>query len=79
VDATPEALAAGTATGFRFAAYAADAFRDAARRGVNLYREQSDNWRRLVAAAMRQDWSWDRSAASYESLYERLAGVEKKH
>jgi starch synthase len=71
-DATDEAIAVGTAGGFRFAAYAADAFLDAARRGVNLYRERSGRWRALQRSAMRQDWSWDRSAAEYVRLYEKL-------
>ena len=75
VDATPQALAAGTATGFVFVPYQADALLDAVRRGVNLYREQSDAWRGLVRAGMRADWSWDRSAAEYVRLYERLVGT----
>jgi starch synthase len=75
VDATPEALAAGTATGFVFTPYRASDLLDAVRRGVNLYREQSDAWRGLLRAGMKADWSWDRSAAEYVRLYERLAGV----
>ena len=78
VDATPEALAAGRATGFVFVAQTADAFRDAVRRGMNLYREQSDGWRGVVRAGMTADWSWDRSAAEYVRLYERLAGQGDK-
>ena len=77
VDATPAALAAGTATGFVFVPYMADALLDAVRRGLNLYHEQSDAWRGLVRAGMRADWSWDRSAAEYVGLYERLVG--KRH
>ncbi len=72
VDATPQALAAGTATGFVFVPYQAEALLDAVRRGINLYREQSDAWRGLVRAGMTADWSWDRSAAEYVRLYERL-------
>ena len=78
VDATPEALAAGRATGFVFTANTPDAFRGAVRRGMNLYREQSDDWRRVVRAGMTADWSWDRSAAEYVRLYERLAGQGDK-
>ena len=78
VDATPEAMAAGRATGFVFVAQTADAFRDAVRRGMNLYREQSDGWRGVVRAGMTADWSWDRSAAEYVRLYERLAGQGDK-
>jgi starch synthase len=72
IDATPESLAAGTATGFCFAAYSPDALRDTARRAIALYRGQPDAWRRLMLNGMRQDWSWDRSAAEYEKLYQRV-------
>ena len=71
-DATPEALASGTATGFRFAAFTPEAFTEAALRAVDLYRADPAAWLRLMQTGMRQDWSWDRSAAEYERLYERL-------
>jgi starch synthase len=74
VDATPQNLAAGTATGFVFVPHRAEALLDAVRRGINLYREQSDAWRGLVRAGMTADWSWDRSAAEYVRLYEWLTG-----
>jgi starch synthase len=70
---TPETLAAGTATGFSFVPQTPEALRDATLRAMALYRERPDDWRRVMATAMRQDWSWDRSAAEYERLYERLA------
>jgi len=74
-DTTPETLADGTATGFRFVAFNGDAFLEAVRRAIDLYRNRPEDWRRVVGAAMRQDWSWDRSAAEYERLYQRvLAG-----
>jgi starch synthase len=71
-DATPETLAAGTATGFRFAAYSAEALWEAAGRAVGLFRTQPLTWRQLMQNGMLQDWSWDRSAAEYEALYHRL-------
>jgi starch synthase len=72
VDATESALAAGTATGFRFQAYTPDAFAGAVRRAVGLFRGRPESWRRLMRAGMRQDWSWDRSAAEYERIYQSL-------
>jgi starch synthase len=71
-DATPQTLAAGTATGFRFVAFHADAFLETVRRALALYRERPHDWLRVVGAALRQDWSWDRSAAEYERLYQRI-------
>jgi starch synthase len=72
VDATPTALAAGTATGFSFGLYTPAAFLEAVRRAIAMYRGQPDRWLHLVQTGMRQDWSWDRSAAEYERLYHRI-------
>ena len=47
---------------------------DAVQRALHLYRDQPDDWLRLMRTGMKQDWSWDRSAAEYEKLYERLCG-----
>jgi starch synthase len=70
--ASPEALAAGIATGFSFIAHTATALRETVEPALELYRSRPDAWLRLVQTGMRQDWSWDRSAAEYERLYERL-------
>ena len=71
-DCTPETLAAGTATGFRFIHYTPEGLLWAVRQAVQLYRHDPDQWRRLQLNGMRQDWSWDRSAAEYEKVYSRL-------
>jgi starch synthase len=73
-DTTPETLAADTATGFRFGPYTPAAFQEAVRRALACYRDQPDIWRQLVRTGMKQDWSWDRSAAEYERLYEQMRG-----
>ena len=72
-DCTPENLDRGIATGFSFLPYTAGAFLDAVRRAVNLYRNQSYTWRQIVQTGMQQDWSWNRSAAEYEKLYDKLS------
>jgi starch synthase len=74
-DTTPETLAAGTATGFRFAAYGGHALRDAVGRAMALYHDSPATWRQVMINGMRQDWSWDRSAAEYEKLYQRLLAM----
>jgi starch synthase len=71
-DTTPETLAAGTATGFRFAAYSTDALLEAARRAMATSRSRPEPWGQIQRTGMGQDWSWDRSAAEYEKLYARL-------
>ena len=69
VDATPQALADGTATGFVFGPPDSGEFMSALERAVALWRDQA-SWRRLQATAMAQDFSWQRSAARYLELYD---------
>jgi starch synthase len=71
-DCTPEALASGQATGFRFIPYSPEGLLDAVRRALDLYHNRPDDWLRLARNGMRQDWSWGRSAREYVKLYERL-------
>src|SRR5205807_1916606 len=73
-DATPERLAAGTATGFAFVPDSPAAFFKAIERALTLYRSDPTRWLALMRTGMRQDWSWERSAAEYERLYERVVG-----
>jgi starch synthase len=72
VGATEETLAAGTATGFSFAADSAHALYETVRWALRLYRDRPADFRQVVRAGMAQDWSWDRSAAAYEELYKRI-------
>jgi starch synthase len=71
VDATPEALASGTATGFVFRDPTPAALRGAIDRALALWPDR-DAWGRLVRAGMRCDWSWDHSARQYGQLYEEV-------
>ena len=72
VDVAPESLAAGTATGFAFPEPTPRSLQSAIDRALALWPDR-DAWGRLVQAGMRSDWSWDRSAAAYCSLYEEAA------
>jgi starch synthase len=74
VDASPEAIREGTATGFSFETPSAEELAACIRRAVALY-GQPIAWRRLQSAAMRQDFSWQRSAAAYGDLYLSLTGT----
>jgi starch synthase len=69
-DATSEALAAGTATGFSFQQYSLLALSETLRRACAAY-AQPEVWSQLIATGMRQDWSWSRSAEQYVALYTR--------
>lgn len=71
VDATPQALKNGTATGFAFSQYNPRAMMDCIDRALKLYAGDPKAWRELQLRGMRQDWSWAKSAQAYVALYER--------
>jgi starch synthase len=70
VDADPQNLPHGTATGFCFTDYSAEALMQAIERALVLYGNKLE-WTRLVRAGMNQDWSWRNSALQYVRVYER--------
>jgi starch synthase len=70
IDATPEHIATGTATGFVFGAYDSRACELTIRRALHLYHDRAA-WSKLIYTAMQTDWSWRRSAGQYLHLYEQ--------
>ncbi len=76
VDATPENLEAGRATGFLFHQPSAEALLEAVGRALRLHGDEH-RWRRLVRTAMEQDFSWRHSARDYLDLYERLRATRR--
>jgi starch synthase len=68
VDANAATLEEGTANGFVFDTPEVEAFLDAIRRALALYR-QSSQWRRLQQTGMRQSFDWSGSAGHYLALY----------
>jgi starch synthase len=73
VDASPDAIRQGTATGFSFQNPSAEELIGCVDRALSLF-HLPIAWRRLQAAAMRQDFSWERSADAYAELYRSLTG-----
>jgi starch synthase len=71
-DVNEETLAQGTATGFRFQAYTSQALLGTIQRAFDMYHLRPEDFLKLQRIGMQQDWSWDRSAKSYEELYVRL-------
>ena len=69
-DAAPEALAAGTATGFAFDAPTPAALVHAVKRALALRRD-ARLWKQMQLTGMHQDFSWRHSAAEYLQLYEQ--------
>jgi starch synthase len=76
VNATEENIAAGVATGFAFHDYTADALYKTVQWALTLYRQRPHHFLQIMQTAMRQDWSWNRSAREYAALYERLRHTE---
>jgi starch synthase len=72
-DTTPDALAAGTATGIVFDAPTPAALVHAVQRALALRRNASV-WKQMQLTGMRQDFSWRHSAAEYLQLYELALG-----
>ncbi len=68
-EATPQTLADGTGNGFRFEEYSARALTAALERALGWYRDRA-SWTQLMKNAMRQDWSWRRSAREYQRVYQ---------
>jgi starch synthase len=65
------------ATGFVFDDYSPGALMLALIRALTLFKDQK-KWRTLQVNGMRQDFSWDRSAAEYVKIYERLVKARRR-
>jgi starch synthase len=77
IDATPDARARGTANGFVFEGYSADALLGAVTRALVTFRKP-EVWRRLQAVGMRQDFSWGGSADRYVAAYRRIVAARAR-
>jgi starch synthase len=77
VDASPEAVRDGRATGFVFRDYHPGALRWAVDRALAAFADPP-RWRALQQAGMRQDWSWTRSAREYLALFESLLPPDRR-
>ena len=61
----------GEGTGFRFVQYETGAFLDQIKEALKVF-EDRPGWMRLVKRGMRADFSWEKSAREYVSLYEKV-------
>ncbi len=59
--------------GFKFGPYEPDAFLSAVSRAVETF-DRPLVWARVIANGMKEDFSWDRSAAQYRELYQKIIG-----
>jgi starch synthase len=76
IDATPERLADGTATGFKFRDPTVEGLAWAVDRALRLYDEEPERLDAMRKAGMTTDWSWEKSARDYLTLYE--TAVERR-
>lgn len=74
VEATPENISAGTATGFRFDASDADGLHATVRRAVACFHDRPVDWHTMMVDGMRRDFSWAVAAAEYEALFRGMRG-----
>ena len=65
-----------SSTGFMFHDYSGPALLEALGRALALFGDPR-RWRALQAVAMRQDYSWDRSAREYVKIYERAIALRR--
>ncbi|MCS7238317.1 MAG: glycogen synthase GlgA [Thermoguttaceae bacterium] len=69
VDATPENVAAGRATGFVFEEASVDGLAGGLERAIAAFGNK-DLWWQLARTGMQQDFSWKRSAQKYVEVYQ---------
>ncbi|OPY58977.1 MAG: Glycogen synthase [Pelotomaculum sp. PtaU1.Bin035] len=60
----------GSGNGFGFSDYSGASFLKTINRALQLYREQPEEWRKLVINAMELDFSWARSGVEYINLFQ---------
>lgn len=60
----------GSGNGFGFSEYTGRELLRAIRRSLQLYREQPEQWGKLVRNAMELDFSWARSGVQYLQIYQ---------
>ncbi len=71
VDSLPHTVVNNTASGFVFDDINASALLETIKRALILYSDQK-SWGKVQANAMRQDFSWQKSAKQYLELYDSI-------
>jgi len=61
-------LKTGKGNGFKFSDYKSEAFLASVQRAIKQF-HNTEGWKKLRVNAMKEDFSWDRSAKSYLKLY----------
>ncbi len=72
VDATPENIKNGTATGFVFDHYLDTDLIQAVERALTLFEKDKKTWKSIQETAMQRDHSWEHVAEEYEKVYDQV-------
>lgn len=65
-----------SSVGFSFQSYSSKEMLETIKQALKLYRDQS-KWLELMKRGMLQDWSWERSAKEYSTLYQKALAKVK--
>ncbi len=65
----------GKGNGFKFSEYSAAALAERVKKAVKVY-EDEKLWRKLMQNAMKEDFSWKKSAVKYEEIYKRALAMK---
>ncbi len=74
-DVRSEPVMNGKVNGFSFKEYNADLLLSTIIRALDFFKNKAQ-WARLMKNGMSQDWSWERSAREYLTLYKRVSSEE---
>ena len=64
----------GTGWGFSFSNYNCDSLKEVMYLAIEVFNHNKKAWDNLVDEAMKQDYSWNKSAMKYLELYKKLLG-----
>lgn len=67
---------AGTGNGFKFSEYSSEALIEETNKALSVFKNKK-LWQKLVRNAMKEDFSWERSAQKYIEVYEKALAKEQ--
>ena len=62
------------ANGFTFFDFKPSFFFDSVKRAVDTYRDEPEMWKQMMITAMGQDFSWEKAAEKYLTVYNKVLG-----
>lgn len=65
-------------TGFIFNNYNPDDLISTIKKAIDIYCNSPEKWKKMMQSAMKEDWSWKKSAKSYINLYKDAVSLNGK-